>query len=305
MPRKRSMFVNRSNRRNSAVGAAILIVILSLIVAFAGAYVWQKYSGDQEKLEQKQSLTSSPESSQPSSEPEKTSSADSKAESNQQEEESSASEESDSLPAINGAVPKGERVTTSYFDDAMFVGDSITNGILSYALMENAAVVSHVGINIDTIRYKEVFRKSDGSVVKIIDAMKDYPDVKKIYVMLGSNGIAWIDKENFIKYYKEFLTEVKAQHPDAIIYVQSMFPVTASKEKTDANFSKAKFLEYNALIASMAVEMGCYYLNVADALKDANGYLPEEASPSDGMHFGPQYYQKWFDYLKEHAIAVG
>lgn len=301
MSGNQKMFINRSKRKRSKALSAFLFLAIAVLVAFVGAYAWQSASGDQKKLEEK--LTASPQSvTTPSSQPEAQASNPSTAPDSSEE---PSTESSEDVPAkVAGAVTQSERVTSSYFDDAMFVGDSITNGILSYEIMKNATIISHVGINIDTIRYKEVFRKPDGSVTKIIDAMKDYPDIQKIYVMLGSNGIAWIDQTNFIKYYEEFLTEVIAQHPDAIIYVQSMFPVTASKEKADETFANAKINEYNKAIADMAQEMGCYYLNVADALKDEKGCLPEEASPSDGMHFGPQYYQKWFDYLKEHTVQT-
>ena len=37
-------------------------------------------------------------------------------------------------------------------------------------------------------------------------------------------------------------------------------------------------------------------------MKDENGMLPDEASPADGMHFGPDYYTKWFEYLKTHTV---
>ena len=51
----------------------------------------------------------------------------------------------------------------------------------------------------------------------------------------------------------------------------------------------------------MAQEKEYYYLNVAEAFADENGCLPEEASPTDGMHFGPKYYEVWFEYLKNHV----
>jgi len=51
-------------------------------------------------------------------------------------------------------------------------------------------------------------------------------------------------------------------------------------------------------------EKQVYYLNVAECMKDENGMLPDAASPADGMHFGPEYYNKWFDYLKQHTVSV-
>ena len=37
-------------------------------------------------------------------------------------------------------------------------------------------------------------------------------------------------------------------------------------------------------------------------MKDENGMLTDEASPADVMHFGPDYYTKWFEYLKTHTV---
>ena len=42
-------------------------------------------------------------------------------------------------------------------------------------------------------------------------------------------------------------------------------------------------------IRDSSKEKGVYFVNVAEALKNDRGELPEEASPTDGMHFGPEY----------------
>ncbi len=198
-------------------------------------------------------------------------------------------------------VPKSERVTSSYFDDALFVGDSITAGIQSYALMKNASVVAFTGINTDTIMTREVIRNDAGELETMPQAISRYQDVKKIYVMLGANGIAWIGKESFVENYGVFLDAIRQTHPDADIYIQSILPVTAGKEAEDSQFANSKIREYNAALLQMAQEKKYYYLDVAEVFADENGCLPEEASPKDGIHFGPRYYEVWFEYLKEHV----
>ncbi|MDD3192600.1 MAG: GDSL-type esterase/lipase family protein [Oscillospiraceae bacterium] len=198
-------------------------------------------------------------------------------------------------------VPESDRVTSAYFDDALFVGDSITAGIQSYALMKNASVVAFTGINTNTILTREVIRNEAGELETMPQAISRYTDVKKIYVMLGANGIAWIGKESFVENYGAFLDTIRQQHPNADIYMQSILPVTASKEDSDPQFANSKIREYNAALLSMAQEKKYYYLNVAEAFADENGCLPEEASPTDGMHFGPKYYEVWFEYLKNHV----
>ncbi len=198
-------------------------------------------------------------------------------------------------------VPKSQRVTSSYFDDALFVGDSITAGIQSYALMKNASVVAFTGINTDTIMTREVIRNDAGELETMPQAISRYQDVKKIYVMLGANGIAWIGKESFVENYGVFLDAIRQAHPDADIYVQSILPVTAAKESEDSQFANSKIREYNTALLQMAQEKEYYYLDVAEAFVDENGCLPDEASPTDGIHFGPKYYEVWFEYLKEHV----
>ncbi|WP_312644296.1 GDSL-type esterase/lipase family protein [Hydrogenoanaerobacterium sp.] len=300
MAKKREVFVNRDRKKPSAVTAALVIVVISALIAFTGAYAWQTLSGDQAKLEAKQSNQPSSSSSSAVSSSSQPSSTEEIASSKPEE----TSSEPESVPELDSSVmvPESERVNSSYFDDAMFVGDSITNGILSYQIMQNTTVISHTGINPDTIRYKKVYRDSSGELVTILDAMKAYPDKEKIYIMLGSNGLAWIEQELFIEYYEEFLRDVMAQHPNATIYIQSILPVTKAKSDSDAAYANSKIDKYNADILALTEKLGLHYLNVAEAFKDANGALPNEASPNDGMHFTSKYYQVWFDYLKTHTV---
>lgn len=200
-------------------------------------------------------------------------------------------------------VPKSDPVDESYFDDALFVGDSITTGISLYQTMANATVVASTGINPATILTKPVIRDKNGALHTVLQTMQAYTP-KKIYVMLGANGVGWIEKEDFIENYQNLIRAIMAQHPDAILYIQSIFPVTKEKSLSENGiFANDKIVDYNRAIAAMCKENGVYYLNVAQAVADENGALATEASP-DGIHIGPDYYRKWFDYLKTHTVAL-
>ena len=111
-------------------------------------------------------------------------------------------------------------------------------------------------------------------------------------------------KEDFISAYGRLVDTLRQQHPDAIVYVQSILPVTADYEKrADAVTDNATIDEYNEALMAMAEEKGVYYLNVAEIFKDETGALFSEASPTDGIHFGATWYRKWFDYLRTHAVS--
>ncbi len=197
-------------------------------------------------------------------------------------------------------VPLQPVVDNSFFADAMFVGDSITTGIDLYGVVKNAPVIAYTGINTSTILTRQVIRTSSGKVT-FLDAMKRY-NPKHIYIMLGINGINFQSKTKFISGYRTFVNAVKAQHPNAVIYLQSILPVTA--KKSSGNFANSNINSYNAAIAALATELDVYYLNVAESFKDVNGNMPSKAS-SDGIHFGTGYYKRWIEYLKRHTVYTG
>lgn len=197
-------------------------------------------------------------------------------------------------PLPKNATPVGEE----WFDDAIFIGDSLTEGLSAYNLLDSSNVVASTGINPQTILTKDCIEQSDGSTVTVLHAIASR-NPAKIYVMLGSNGVAFIGKDKLVELYGEFVDNLKSAHPDSDIYLQSILPVTHAKETEDDRYANSKIDEYNAAIMQMAGEKKVYYVNVAEAIKDENGCLPADVG-TDGMHFGPSTYNLWLDYLREH-----
>lgn len=202
--------------------------------------------------------------------------------------------------AADYKVTEGEWLSSSYFDDALFVGDSITEGIKLYDVMNNATVLSSTGVNLNSLYTKEAITRADGSKVPILTASKDYSP-GKIYLMMGVNSLL-SDEDSFRAAYANVVDTLTGQHPDAIFYIQSILPVTADYEKrANAVTDNAKIDRYNDILMELAAEKGVFYLDVAEVFKDEEGCLPNSASPKDGIHFGSSWYRKWFDYLRTHG----
>ena len=191
----------------------------------------------------------------------------------------------------------GSSVGDEYFDDAAFVGDSITEGIKLYEVMTNATVVAARGINLDNVFTDDQIRTAQGNST-VMGAL-EAAEPKKIYIMFGANGVGWFTEQHFTDVYTKFVQAVKEQHPDSQIYLQS---VTQEFDDSREDISNDKINRYNELVVEIAEEQKVHYLDVASAFKDEKGCLPEDSN-GDGMHFGNKYYQKWFDYLKSHTVA--
>ena len=265
----------------------LVITILSLIIAFA----WQKWQDiyDPDYLYPGDRSSSSSQSESSSSEASSSS-------------EESSSEPESSAVAFGQPVPASERVTSAYFDDAVFIGDSLTTGIQLYNILPDTTVLASVGININNIFTNEVISDGNGGQQTILDAAKDIQPAK-IYTMLGTNGLKGLGPQETVRYYRQLVQQLKADHPDSIIYVQSLMPI--NEEIFAANYgyelTNAEIDECNELLMQMAGEEEVYFVNCAEAIKDENGELPAEFT-TDGLHFRGEYYNKWIDYLKEHTV---
>ena len=218
--------------------------------------------------------------------------------------EESSEESSEPEPAVDpylgAAVPESEAVEKSYFDDAVFVGDSLTYGLGAYEVLDASCVIAHTGINPQTILTSACIEQANGASVTVLDAVKAAAP-HKVYVMLGSNGVAFLTQDNIIEFYGEFLDELRAALPNAILYVESVLPVTHEKEAGDSRYANSKIDALNDALLDLATEKGAYFVNVSEAIKDEAGCLPAAAS-SDGMHFGVSTYNKWVGYLLTHTV---
>ncbi len=300
---------NRKKRRRSHSSSflipALAIVVVSMAAAWAGVVYWDKQeesnSAGAENTEQQ---VSQEESETPDTEAEKTvlekeNVPEEDSNGDEENEEDTSSEEPEEVPEVfDAGVPECEEIDPAYFSDAVFVGDSLTQGIQLYKIIDTT-VLANKGINLQSIYKTDKIRVSEGYTGVLPELERIQPS--KIYVQLGMNDIAWRTKGDFIKLYGELIDEIRTTVPDATIYIQSVFPVTGWYSDKDNGIDNAKIVEYNKSLFELAEEKECYFLNVHSALIDENGVLPDSASP-DGIHLQADYYQRWFTYLKTHVI---
>ena len=197
------------------------------------------------------------------------------------------------------SVPLQEEIADTYFDDAVFIGDSRTEGFMIYENID-ATFYTHKGLMVDTIFTNPVITK-DGEKITIMDALaKD--SFNKVYIMLGINETGWQSSSLFIKKYGEIIDSIKKINPNAIIYVESILPVSEEVSLNHDYIKMSKINEYNDLLKEMAKEKGVYYLDISSAVANEQGYLPDDAA-TDGIHLNKNYCDKWLQYLKTHYIV--
>ncbi len=191
-------------------------------------------------------------------------------------------------------------VGTEYFDDAVFIGNSRLQGFILYSKVPDLRSYTYVGLSVKSYFTKEGFTV-DGQTVTAAKALELDPSFKKVYLKFGINELGWVSTEQFIEEYKKIIEHIYSVNPTAIIYVQSVLPVSEFALKNDPTLSKEKILEYNMGLMEMASEYGACYLDVASAFVGEDGYMPPDLA-FDGVHLHVNSVQTWLRYLLGHGI---
>ena len=211
----------------------------------------------------------------------------------------------ETLPVlIQPAKPKITigRVEDDYFNDALFVGDSLTYGLQAYKIITQASFVASIGVNLGTIGSPGTIEYADGSSFSMLEAIANQHNPSKVYVMMGTNGINWLSTETMIESYGHLLTYIRECFPDTIIYVQSILPAAYFVPERQPGLAPWKIEEYNRALQDLAEEKDAYFLDIHGLFVDEYGFLPMDIAANDGIHVGSSSYQRWYEYLKVNAL---
>lgn len=200
------------------------------------------------------------------------------------------------------ALPESAEVGDGYFDDAVFIGDSLMMGLGAYGVVEKDKVLADIGLNLDTVLSKQCITAPTG-MVTVLEAV-NLKKPSKIYLMMGSNGIAWVTPEDLAGKLELFLSQLMAQQPDCELYLMAIPPVTQEKFEKDSRYSNESIRQYNALLLQLAEKRGVHYLDINSAFQDSTGALNMEYAEADGMHFKKVGYDHLYQYLKTHTAAT-
>lgn len=191
-----------------------------------------------------------------------------------------------------------ELISVDYFNDAVFVGDSRTEGFRGMTSL-NSTFYTHIGLSVASLFTENVIN-FNGQKLTVLEALKN-TNFNKIYIMLGINETGWQYSNLFIEKYQEFIDEIKKINPNAIIYIESILPVSKDVSINHEYIKREKIEEYNLLLQKLAKEEKVYYLDIYSSLLNDERYLPDEASV-DGIHLNKEYSLKWLNYLQTHYI---
>ncbi len=183
---------------------------------------------------------------------------------------------------------------TEFFDDALFIGDSITTGLYLYGYLDPSLVYAKLGLAPSTALDSEI----DGET---IDSKIIANKPSKIYIMLGTNSVGYADGNYLAECMGELVTHI-SKISKAKVYVLSIPPVTYYAEADyDNALTTAAIDEYNSALESVISGTKAKFLDLHSVLTAPDGYYYEEYHEMDGIHFMGSTYQVMLSFLEKHS----
>ena len=214
--------------------------------------------------------------------------------------------------AIEGQLPQTPRVASTYFDDAVFVGDSVSLGLSYYEAANDVLGKAQFltagslgsGNALGAVTDKSVHPRYNGQKMKVEKAVAAC-GAKKVYIMLGMNDIGAYGVDKSAANFKTLCKKIQAEAPGVQIFVESVTPRVNQGSKSDnVKLNNANITSYNKKLAAICQAEGWYFVNVAEFMFDSTGHLIRSyCSDPDGMgmHFSYDGCKAWVNYLYTHT----
>ena len=181
--------------------------------------------------------------------------------------------------ALSGPAVLGETsdMGQEYLDKIIFLGDSRTYSYKSYGVLSGGKNTNQVWtprngtMTLAAQGYTMILYPETGEDISIRDAVA----MKKpeyMVIGLGMNGVSFMSEDTFKAEYRSLVNDIKSISPDTKVILNSIYPVANYYAKLD-QINNTKIAECNRWIMEIAEETGTKYLNTAEALADADGWL--------------------------------
>lgn len=220
--------------------------------------------------------------------------------------------EDDSLPEdVSGGdgfedeegQPAWEYVTVdeTWFDDALFIGDSRTVGMSEYGSLPNATFYASTGLTVYKLFTAEIVPVEGGRQKITIEEALQERQFAKIYLMIGINEMGTGTVETFMEKYTEVVAKLQELQPDAVIYLQAIMRVSCERSAKGDYINNEGIDLRNEEIEKLADNEKIFYLDVNSVICDEEGGL-EKSYTFDGVHLMAKYVSIWKQFLMEHAV---
>jgi lysophospholipase L1-like esterase len=189
-----------------------------------------------------------------------------------------AAQASGGVYAVSGTAQGEDYTSKSYYDNAVFLGDSIISGISYYNYVDSSRVFSDGNLTSD-------------KATAYVDQIKA-KNPSKVFIMVGLNDLNYGTRgaDAIYGFISELVSQIQSAVPNANVYVLSLLPVTQTFEaKPNVKITQNGINDVNDKLKELASKPKVGFIDVASAYKDGSGYL-NSSFTGNGSNLYNEYY---------------
>lgn len=196
----------------------------------------------------------------------------------------------------------------AYFEDCVFVGDSIMLGFRNYSMKQKDSFLNKIQFlaagNFSArnalwdVTEKSVHPVYQGKKRQIWESIS-MMEAKKVFLFFGMNDLNLSGLEGTCENYAKVIHHIKELNPEIEIHIISM---TYTVKGADTGLlNNTTIREFNTMLQNMAAENGWGYMDLATPLSDENGDLASIYCSDEYVHHSKEAYQVWTTVIRNYA----
>lgn len=215
----------------------------------------------------------------------------------------------------NQILNSGMVSENAFFENSVFVGDSITVGFEQYCenhsdsiktdttyFLARVSCSARVAISENALtKHSNIMPVYNGKSEYIENAIAQMTDVNKAFICFGVNDLGITSPDGFIQSMQTLISRILEKRPDVKIYVISVPCVMSNVSSNGLNNHNIQIA--NILLQNMCQTSGWGYINLSEYLMDSQMGLKSEYTSDNYVHENNKAYAVWNKVLKEYAFS--
>lgn len=202
---------------------------------------------------------------------------------------------------------------TAFFENSVFVGDSLTVGFEKYCkshdsiasdstyFLARVSCSAKAAISSDALtKHAGIMPKYNEKVQYIEDSVAQLPNVTKMFICFGMNDLTGSTPEKFVSDLEKLIGRITAKTPDLQVYVISIPCIMANVN--NGGLSNRNIKITNGLLEDTCMENDWGFINISDYLMGQDGSIRPEYSSDNYVHENNKAYAIWNNVLKDYAF---
>ncbi len=213
----------------------------------------------------------------------------------------------------NDILSSGMVSETAFFENSVFVGDSLTVGLEKYCkshdsiasdttyFLARVSCSAKAAISNNALtKHAKIMPLYNGKVQYIEDSISQLPNVNKMFICYGMNDLTGSTPKEFVADLQILIDRIVAKTPDLQVYVISIPCVMANVNTGYLNNKNIQVT--NDLLQDVCVENNWGFINISEYLMGQDHSLRPEFSSDNYVHENNKAYAVWNNVLKDYAF---